>query len=116
MTTWQPLDRLPDPLRIALRDAVRAFLLQYDVGRGIQREADGSLSVPMSDGGHVRVSLRSVSQRMTSFGVRQAIRYDLEGRAVTGRRSFGLAASATLDVRSRAFSDIDCHLTWQEPV
>lgn len=110
--TWRPLDQVPDPLRLALCDAVRAFVLQHDVGR-VQRDGDGLLIVPLPDGQVVRVGLRPTTQTPAPFGPRQAIRYDFDGHAAEGRMSYGLSARATLDVKTKAFVEVGCDILWQ---
>lgn len=111
--TWRPLDHIPDPLRLALCDAVRALVLEHDVGRGIRRDGDGLLIVPVPDGQEVRVGLRPTARAPVPFGPRQAIRYDFDGHAAQGRMSYGLSAHATLDVKTKSFVDVGCDILWQ---
>jgi hypothetical protein len=112
--TWTPLQRLPNPLSLAFCDAVRATILQRDVGRGITRGGDGMLIVPMEEGAAVHVLLEPRSETAVKFGPRQAIRIDLAGRAVAGRMGYGLAATATIDVKSRCFMDVTCEIRWRD--
>jgi hypothetical protein len=112
--TWQPLDHVPDPLQLGLCDALRTFVLQRDLGLGIERDAEGLLVVPLAEGTVLRVGLTVTSRVAVRFGARQALRIDLGGRAVRGRTSYGLAGRAILDLKTKAFLDVDCDIVWTD--
>ncbi len=111
--TWQPLRSVPSDLELALCDTVRAVVAQLDVLAGISRMEHGDLDVALADGSRLRVNLRIVGQSATTFGQRQAVRYDLEGQAVSGGMGMGLAAHATLDLKTGAFLDVVCRTLWR---
>ncbi len=112
--TWRPLSRMPDPLEIALLDAVRASVTSLDTHAGIRRGENGALAVDLADGRRVHVSFRTLAQSPATFGAREALRYDLEGRAVVGTDSLGLAAHAVVDRKTRAFLDVGCETRWRD--
>jgi hypothetical protein len=112
--TWRPLNRVPDPLEIALLDAVRASVTALDTHAGIRREDNDALAVDLADGRRLRASFRTIAQTPAAFGAREALRYDLEGRAVVGAESFGLAAHAVIDLKTRAFLDVACETRWRD--
>jgi hypothetical protein len=111
--TWQPLRSVPSALELALCDTVRAVVSQLDLFAGISRTEDGDLDVALADGSRLRVNLRIAGRTATTFGPRQAVRYDLEGQAVFGGEGMGLAAHATLDIKTRAFLDVACTILWR---
>ena len=112
--TWRPLSRVPDVVEIALLDAVRASLTGLDTLSGIRRDENGALAVDLADGRRLHASFRTVAQTPATFGAREALRYDLEGRAIVGAESLGLAAHAIVDVKTRAFLDIGCETRWRD--
>lgn len=112
--TWRPLSRVPDLLEIAMLDIVRASVTALDTHAGIRREDNGALAVDLADGRRLHASFRTIAQTPAAFGAREALRYDLEGRAVVGAESLGLAAHAVIDLKTRAFLDVGCEIRWRD--
>jgi hypothetical protein len=112
--TWRPLSRVPDALETALLDAVRASVMELDTHAGVRRDENGALTVDLKDGRRVHVSFRTVARAPTTFATRAGLRYDLDGRAVIGEESLGLAAHAVVDLRTRAFLDVACKTLWRD--
>ena len=112
--TWRPLSRVPDILELALLDAVRASVTGLDTLSGIRRDENGALAVDLSDGRRLHASFRAIAQSPATFGPREALRYDFEGRAIVGTESLGLAAHAVVDLKTRAFLDVGCETRWRD--
>ncbi len=72
------------------------------------------MAVDLADGRRLHASFRTIAQMPATFGAREALRYDLEGRAVIGAESLGLAAHAVVDVKTRAFLDVACEIRWRD--
>ena len=111
--TWRPLDRVPDPVQLAFLDAVRATVAPVGVYAGVSRASEEMLAVDMKDGRRAFVGFAKTAPTSTTFGERQALRYDFEGRAVIGAEGFGLSARAIVDVKTKAFLDITCDILWR---
>jgi hypothetical protein len=101
-------------MELAFLDAVRATILPVELHSGICVADNGALEIPLPDGRVAHVSFGPSAQAPTSFGPREALRYDLSGRAVIGHASFGLAARAVVDLKTRAFVAVACEVLWQE--
>jgi hypothetical protein len=112
--TWQPLARVPDPIQLALLDAARASIMPLDMRAGISRAENDMLAVDLADGRRIHVSFKTIAQTPETFGARNAVRYDMEGRAVIGKEGLGLAAHAVVDLKTRAFLNIACEIRWRE--
>ena len=112
--TWRPLSRVPDILEIALLDAVRASVTGLDTLAGIRRDENGALALDLADGRRLHANFRAIAQTPTTFGAREALRYDFEGRAIVGAESLGLAAHAVVDLKTHAFLDIACETRWRD--
>jgi hypothetical protein len=112
--SWQPLSRVPDPVQLALVDAVRASIMGLDMHAGVSRGENGMLIVEIADGRCIHVGLRTIAQTPETFGARTAMRFDLEGRAVLGQEGLGLAAHAVVDAKTRAFLDVGCEIRWRD--
>ncbi|MBV8474209.1 MAG: hypothetical protein JO234_12395 [Hyphomicrobiales bacterium] len=112
--TWRPLSRIPNVVELALLDAVRASVSGLDTHAGFRREENGALAVDLADGRRLLANFRTLAQRPATFGAREALRHDLEGRAVMGAESLGLAAHAVVDVKTRAFLDVGCEIRWRD--
>jgi hypothetical protein len=104
------LRSVPTALELALCDSVRAVVSQLDTLAGISRMEHGDLNVALPDGTSLRVNLRIVGQTTATFGPRQVVRHNLEGQAVLGGEGIGLAAHATVDIKTRAFLDVACNV------
>jgi hypothetical protein len=112
--TWQPLARIPDPIQLAFLDAARATIMPLDTHAGVSRAENDMLAVDLADGRRIHVSFKTIAQSAEKFGARNAVRYAMEGRAIVGREGLGLAASAIVDVKTRAFLDVSCEIRWRE--
>ena len=112
--SWHPLERVPEDVELAFLDAVRATILPVDLHSGIGIAEDGALAVALDGGQMAHVSFEATAQTPTKFGPREALRYDLRGRAVVGHASFGLAARAVVDLKTRAFVTVTCEVLWRE--
>ncbi len=112
--SWQPLARVPDPIQLALLDAVRASVMALDMHVGVSRGEDGMLAVDLADGRRIHVGFRTLAQTAETFGARAAMRFDMEGRAVLGKEGFGLAAHAVVDAKTKAFLDVSCEIRWRD--
>jgi hypothetical protein len=111
---WQPLARVPDAIELALRDAVRASVMRLDTHAGISRVEDNMLAIDLADGRRIHAGFRTIAQAPVTFGAREALRYDMDGRAVIGRDGLGLVAHAVVDIKTRAFLDVSCEIRWRE--
>lgn len=111
--TWRPLTKVPDPIQLAFLDAVRATVAPVGVYHGISRANEDMLAVDLKDGRRVFVAFTKSPPTAATFGPRQALRYDLNGRAVVGSEGFGLAARAVIDVKTQAFVDVACEVLWR---
>ena len=111
--TWWPLDKIPDPVQLAFLDAVRATVAPVGLYAGVSRANDDMLAVDLKDGRRVFVALTKSAPTPATFGPRQALRYDLDGRAVIGSEGFGLAARAVIDVKTQAFVEVSCEVLWR---
>jgi hypothetical protein len=69
--------------------------------------------VDLKDGRRVFVAFAKSAPAPATFGPRQALRYDLQGRAVVGTEGFGLAARAVIDVKTQAFVEVTCDVLWR---
>jgi hypothetical protein len=111
--TWRPLDKVPDPIQLAFLDAVRATVAPVGVYTGVSRANDDMLAVDLKDGRRVFVAFTKGAPAPATFGPRQALRFDLDGRAVVGSEGFGLAARAVIDVKTQAFVEVSCEVLWR---
>jgi hypothetical protein len=111
--TWRPLDKVPDPVQLAFLDAVRATVAPIGVYAGVSRASEDMLAVDLKDGRRVFVAFTKSAPTAATFGPRQALRYDLNGRAVVGSEGFGLAARAVIDVKTQAFVEVSCEVLWR---
>jgi len=112
--SWRPLDRVPDHVELAFLDAVRATILPVELHSRIAAAENGTLTVTLADGRMAHVSFQVATRASTNFGAREALRYDLNGQAVIGHTSFGLAARAVVDLKTRAFVEVACEILWRE--
>jgi hypothetical protein len=112
--TWQPLTRVPDPVQQALVDAVRASIMPVDTHAGVSRAEDDMLAVDLADGRRIRVTFRTVAKSAEKFGARDAVRFDMQGRAIVGKAGLGLAAHAVVDIKTQAFLDVSCEIRWRD--
>jgi hypothetical protein len=112
--SWQPLSRVPDALELAFLDIVRASVMPLDTHAGIRVAENDMLAVELADGRRIHARFRTLARTPVAFGPREALRYDLDGRAVVERESLGLAAHAVVDVKTRAFVDLSCEIRWRE--
>ena len=111
--TWRPLAKVPDPIQLAFLDAVRATIAPVGVYAGVSRANEDMLAVDLKDGQRVFVAFTKSAPTPAMFGPRQALRYDLNGRAVVGSEGFGLAARAVIDVKTQAFVEVACDVLWR---
>jgi hypothetical protein len=114
--TWRPLAAIPEPIDLALRNAVRARVSALDTSSGVSRGDGDRLIVDMRDGRSMHVMLAAGQPRPVSFGPREAVRYDLEGRAILDTEGFGVAGYAIIDLKTRAFFDVGCRILWRDHV
>lgn len=112
--TWRPLTGIPDPIQLAFLDAARATVMPLDTHAGISRGENDTLAVDLADGRRIHVAFKTIAQSPATFGARNALRYDMEGRAVVGTEGLGLAASAIVDIKTRAFLDVSCQIRWRD--
>jgi hypothetical protein len=112
--SWRPLDRVPDDIELAFHDAVRASILPVELHSAMGRDETGTLAITLADGRTAHVKFEATAQEPTNFGPRSALRYELQGRAVIGHDSFGLAARAIVDVKTRAFVAVACEVLWRK--
>ena len=112
--SWRPLSRVPDMIELALLDAVRASVMPRDTHAGISLAENDMLAIDLADGRRIHASFRTLAQAPVTFGARNALRYDMDGRAIIGRDGLGLAAHAVVDIKTRAFLDVACEIRWRE--
>jgi hypothetical protein len=112
--TWRPLAGVPCPVQQAFLDAARGSVMPLNTHAGVSRAENDMLAVDLADGRRIHVNFRTIAQAAEKFGDRDAVRYDMQGRAVVGKESFGLAAHALVDVKTRAFLDVACEIRWRD--
>jgi hypothetical protein len=111
--TWQPLTHVPDPVQQALLDAVRASIMALDTHAGVSRAENDMLAVDLPDGRRIHVAFKTIAKAAEKFGARDAVRYDMQGRAIVGKEGLGLAAHAVVDIKTQAFLDVSCEVRWR---
>ncbi len=112
--TWQPLTRVPDVVQQALLDAARASIISLDTYAGVSRAENDMLAVDLVDGRRIHVSFKTIAKAAEKFGARDAVRYDMQGRAIVGKEGLGLAAHAVVDIKTQAFLDVSCEIRWRD--
>jgi hypothetical protein len=104
--TWTPLAEEPQPLALAITDAVRAAVMPAGAIGSVRAGEDGVLVVERPDAPLVRAVFRQVDSEAVTIDRRDVYRLRLEGRAVAAGRSLVLAATAILDRATGAFLDV----------
>lgn len=105
---WQPLKEDVGALDVQLSASVRALVAAHPAGGP---EAPTWQSVHLGDGRRVQLRLAASPQIRTKFGLRAVITYAVTGQAVIGAEGFVCRGEAVLDLKTRAFLDVQCTLS-----
>lgn len=104
---WQPLKDDVGALDVQLSASVRALVAAHPAGGP---EAPVWQTVPLGDGHSLQLRLAASPQIRTKYGLRAVITYAVTGQAVIGAEGFACRGEAVLDLKTRAFLDVQCTL------
>ncbi|MFG1431285.1 hypothetical protein V5F44_15580 [Xanthobacter sp. V2C-8] len=103
--TWQPPARDMDPREMILSAAVRVAIARHP--DGCRADAWQELA---SGGMRLTLRLAHAPQQRIAYNGRAALMYAVSGEVLEGRQGHSCEGSAVLDLKTRAFLNVDCRL------
>lgn len=103
--TWQPPKRDMDPREMLLSASVRDAIGRHPDGHRASSWQDLTL-----DGVRLHLCLSHAPQQSVAYAGRAALMYAIAGEVVEGRSGYRCEGHAILDLKTRAFLSVDCHL------
>jgi hypothetical protein len=110
MSTWTPDSKELHPLRSAVNDLARHYLMPAVVPAPAPRTTEGWHSFMLPDGQRASVALEITPRAETKSGPRAALAYDIRGRATLETMGFRIEGDLLVDRATRAFLHVDCRL------
>ncbi|MEP9377953.1 hypothetical protein ABLE91_14640 [Aquabacter sp. CN5-332] len=103
---WQPLTQDVNPFDVMVSMAVRDCITQNP--NGLRENAPWRSFT--YDGAELRLCLRTAPQQSITHNGRAALVYVVAGEGVSGQMGYRCEGRAILDLKTRAFLDVDCQL------
>ncbi|MFG1295545.1 hypothetical protein [Xanthobacter variabilis] len=103
--SWQPPVRDMNPREMILSAAVRDAISRHPDGHRATSWQDLTLA-----GVRLRLSLTHAPHQSVTYAGRAALMYAVAGEAVEGEGGYRCEGSAILDLKTRAFLNVECAL------
>lgn len=103
---WRPLDEDVSPFDVMVSTAVRDCIIQNP--NGLRENAQWRDFT--YEGVKLSLRMRAAPQQSLTHNKRAAIEYVVAGEGVSGEIGYRCEGRAILDLKTRAFLDVDCEL------